>query len=39
MASRVQLMKQKGLIAPPKWLPQNVHYEVCLLRLPSNELK
>lgn len=28
MSSRVQLMKQKGLIAPPKWLPQNVHYEV-----------
>jgi predicted nucleotidyltransferase len=28
MASRVQLMKQKGLIAPPKWLPQNIHYEV-----------
>ena len=28
MASRVQLMKQKGLISPPKWLPENVHYEV-----------
>ena len=28
MASRVQLMKQKGLISPPKWLPQNIHYEV-----------
>lgn len=28
MASRVQLAKQKGLITPPKWLPQNVHYEV-----------
>jgi uncharacterized protein len=28
MSSRVQLAKQKGLIAPPKWLPQNVHYEV-----------
>jgi uncharacterized protein len=28
MASRVQLMKQKGLINPPKWLPQNIHYEV-----------
>lgn len=28
MASRVQLLKQKGLIAPPKWLPQNIHYEV-----------
>jgi predicted nucleotidyltransferase len=27
MASRVQLMKQKGLITPPKWLPQNIHYE------------
>lgn len=30
MASRVQLLKQKGLIAPPKWLPQNVHYEVIM---------
>lgn len=28
MSSRVQLMKQKGLISPPKWLPQNIHYEV-----------
>lgn len=28
MASRVQLMKQKDLISPPKWLPQNIHYEV-----------
>jgi uncharacterized protein len=28
MASRVQLAKQKGMISPPKWLPQNVHYEV-----------
>lgn len=28
MASRVQLMKQKGLISPPKWLPANIHYEV-----------
>ena len=28
MASRVQLMKQKGLISPPRWLPQNIHYEV-----------
>jgi uncharacterized protein len=28
MASRVQLMKEKNLIAPPKWLPQNIHYEV-----------
>jgi uncharacterized protein len=27
MASRVQLMKQKGLISPPKWLSQNIHYE------------
>jgi len=27
MSSRVQLMKQKGLISPPKWLPQNIHYE------------
>lgn len=27
MASRVQLTKQKGLIQPPKWLPQNIHYE------------
>lgn len=28
MASRVQLMKQKGLISPPKWLSSNIHYEV-----------
>ena len=28
MVSRVQLMKQKGLISPPKWLSQNIHYEV-----------
>jgi predicted nucleotidyltransferase len=21
-------MKQKGLISPPRWLPQNIHYEV-----------
>jgi uncharacterized protein len=28
MASCVQLMKQKGLISPPKWLPANIHYEV-----------
>ncbi len=27
MASRVQLMKQKGFISPPKWLPANIHYE------------
>jgi predicted nucleotidyltransferase len=28
MASRVQLLKKKGLISPPKWLPDNIHYEV-----------
>jgi predicted nucleotidyltransferase len=28
MSSRVHLMKQKGLISPPKWLPANIHYEV-----------
>jgi uncharacterized protein len=28
MASRVQLMTKKGLAHPPKWLPQNIHYEV-----------
>jgi len=28
MASRVQLAKNKELIHPPKWLPQNIHYEV-----------
>lgn len=28
MSSRVQLLKHKGLISPPKWLPQNIHYEV-----------
>lgn len=30
MASRVQLMKKKDLIHPPKWLPLNVHYEVIM---------
>jgi predicted nucleotidyltransferase len=30
MSSRVQLLKTKGLISPPKWLPQNVHYEVIM---------
>lgn len=28
MASRVQTCKSKDLIHPPKWLPDNVHYEV-----------
>jgi hypothetical protein len=28
MAPRVQLMYKKGLISPPKWLTQNIHYEV-----------
>jgi predicted nucleotidyltransferase len=28
MASRVQLCKDKNLISPPKWLPDNIHYEV-----------
>lgn len=28
MASRVQLTYKKGLCHPPKWLPQNLHYEV-----------
>jgi len=27
MSSRAQLMKQKGLISPPKWLTPNIHYE------------
>jgi predicted nucleotidyltransferase len=30
MSSRIQLLKQKNLISPPKWLPQNVHYEVIM---------
>lgn len=30
MASRVQLLKKKDLIHPPKWLPLNVHYEVIM---------
>lgn len=30
MSSRVQLTHKKGLIHPPKWLPQNVHYEVIM---------
>jgi predicted nucleotidyltransferase len=28
MSSRVQLLKQKKLINPPKWMAQNIHYEV-----------
>ena len=28
MASRVQILNRKNLIHPPKWLPQNIHYEV-----------
>jgi predicted nucleotidyltransferase len=28
MASRLQMMNKKGLVHPPRWLPQNVHYEV-----------
>lgn len=28
MSSRVELLKSKNLISPPKWLPPNVHYEV-----------
>lgn len=28
MASRIQETSKKGLITPPKWLPENVHYEV-----------
>lgn len=28
MASRVKLCKDKNLITPPKWLPDNIHYEV-----------
>ena len=30
MVSRVKLLKDKGLIQPPKWLPANVHYEVIM---------
>ena len=28
MSSRVQEASKKGLITPPKWLPDNMHYEV-----------
>lgn len=28
MSSRVQLLKSKNLISPPKWLPPNIHLEV-----------
>jgi predicted nucleotidyltransferase len=30
MSSRIQLLKMKNLISPPKWLPQNMHYEVIM---------
>ena len=30
MSSRVQLLTKKGLAHPPKWLPQNIHYEVIM---------
>ena len=30
MASRVSMMTKKGLAHPPKWLPQNIHYEVIM---------
>jgi len=30
MASRVQSLTKKGLAHPPKWLPQNIHYEVIM---------
>lgn len=28
MASRIKEATEKGLISPPKWLPENTHYEV-----------
>ena len=28
MSSRIQEANKKGLIQPPKWLPDNIHYEV-----------
>lgn len=28
MSSRIQESNKKGLIQPPKWLPDNIHYEV-----------
>lgn len=30
MASRVHMITKKGLAHPPKWLPQNIHYEVIM---------
>lgn len=30
MAGRVVTLAQKGLAHPPKWLPQNMHYEVIM---------
>jgi len=30
MASRVQLLTKKNLARPPKWLPDNIHYEVIM---------
>lgn len=30
MSSRVQLLTDKKLASPPKWLPQNIHYEVMM---------
>lgn len=30
MASRVQLLTKKNLAHPPKWLPDNIHYEVIM---------
>lgn len=28
MVSRLKETYEKGLITPPKWMPENVHYEV-----------
>lgn len=30
MVSRVQLLTKKNLAHPPKWLPDNIHYEVIM---------
>ena len=30
MASTVYKLNQRGLITPPKWLPDNIHYETIM---------
>lgn len=33
MASVTQRLAERGLVSPPPWLPENVHY--CLCKLPA----